>query len=381
MHRTRRPILLGLALTLTVSLAACGGETVNPTATTGASTQPTTISTPASTPEETTTGADTTPTKATGSTAQPTTGGGNTGNVITVGSGNATVINATVTGGPHAGRYESRSAEATCSYGLIGADSWGNQFSTTEAKTGLTSLQLIVPSGAAAATGTSEFKATFTFGEMLGTNTTYDIEGTKGFEPKGSGRVTITGGPNNATVRIEAEPEPGVRIEATLQCNEVFVVNNPTPSATTQGRLAAAGIDLTITGGDGAGTFSVVGGEGTCGHGEGNTSFLTEGLEEGQAKNAWTVDWSAEDESATEGLTRFELLVPNTSGAQSGTDRFYLNINDQQYYYENLEGGTQDGTGRVTIQDRGDTGTVNIDVTLSEGRTIKGTVTCNAVTR
>ena len=42
--------------------------------------------------------------------------------------------------------------------------------------------------------------------------------------------------------------------------------------------------------------------------------------------------------------------------ASGGTNRFYLSINDQQYYYENLEGNGTDNNGKVTVQNNGDTG-------------------------
>ena len=211
------------------------------------------------------------------------------------------------------------------------------------------------------------------------TATNYKFEGREGYEKEGDGTVTITGGPDRSTVKIQVSPAGGVEIDATMQCNEVFKVTSQATPTTDPGRLAAAGIEVTLQGGDTEGTFNVVGGEGTCGYGPNNTSILIEGLEEDQKNDAWTVEYA--DDHQDDNLYQFWLLVPSTRNAAGGTDRFYLEINDQDYYIDNLEGDRSDGTGTVTVRNNGDTGMVTVDATTDDGTTIKATITCNQVTR
>jgi hypothetical protein len=298
-----------------------------------------------------------------------------------IGDGNASVITVIVTGGPHAGTHERRSSDATCSYGLIGADAWGNQYSDADITQGLSSLQLIVPSGTEAANGTSNFNATFTFGELFGdSSTNYTFEGREGSEKEGDGTVTISGTPDRATIKIEGEPAGGVTIDATIECNDVFRVSGGFPTETPEnGRVAAAGIDVTLDGGLRTGEFSAVGGVGTCAFGPENTSILVEGLEEGQRSNAWTVEYY--NEERTDEFFQFELLVPDGRDASDGTGTFYLNVNDQDYYIYTVDGQTDSGTGTVTVKDNGDSAIITVDAKTGNGGTVKGTVTCHQVTR
>jgi hypothetical protein len=240
---------------------------------------------------------------------------------------------------------------------------------------------MIVPNGTEAAGGTNNFNATFTFGELFGESATeYKFEGRDGYEKEGDGTVTITGSPDRATVKIKGSPAGGVEIDATMQCNEVFkVTSQTTPTPTGEGRLAAAGLEVTLEGGDTVGSFNVVGGVDTCGYGENNGSYLIEGLDNEQKKDAWTVEYLDEDQN--EDFYQFELLIPGTRDAADGTDRFYLSINDQEYYFENLEGNGLDGTGTATVQNNGDKGVVTVDVTSEDGEKVKATITCNDVTR
>ncbi|HEX6433686.1 MAG TPA: hypothetical protein VFZ87_05575, partial [Gemmatimonadales bacterium] len=60
--------------------------------------------------------------------------------------GTATTIHLVIGGGPHAGTYDAKSDNLTCTYGFAGPGSWGNQYSVTGKKPSeFSSLQLIVP--------------------------------------------------------------------------------------------------------------------------------------------------------------------------------------------------------------------------------------------
>src|SRR4029078_2258503 len=102
-----------------------------------------------------------------------------------------------------------------------------------------------------------------------------------------------------------------------------------------------------------------------------------EGLED--SSDAWTVGYADDKEDAK--LNRLELLITKAKDAGSGTHRVYLSINDQLYYYENLEGQDSSANGTVTVKNNGDTGTVTLDVTTQDGSKVKGTVECKRVLR
>ena len=282
-----------------------------------------------------------------------------------------------MTGGPHAGTYDRTSTSATCSAGLTGDGSWGNQYSDDTITDGLSSLQLIVDDAKAAASGTSEFLTTLTFGKLFSqTATEYTIDTREGTSDKGRGTVKVVGDSKKATVTIQGEPEAGVQINATIQCNEVFSVDTgpttPTPVPST-----SATLNLTLEGGPQPGTFEVSSTEEVCGYGSNSGSVLTEGLDD--PSDAWTVDYY--DEGATNTLSRLELLIPKARDATGGTNVFYLSVNDQQYYYENLEGQEPDATGKVTLKNNGDTGTITLDLENADGSKVKGTIECRRVTR
>ena len=80
----------------------------------------------------------------------------------------ATTLHLVVGGGPHAGTYDAKSHDITCTYGFAGKGSWGNQYSVTGKKPNeFSSLQLIVPDTKDAADGTDKFLITAAFGELM----------------------------------------------------------------------------------------------------------------------------------------------------------------------------------------------------------------------
>ena len=372
MNRSLRYTLLTAILALTLS--GCGDAPAQPS-------QPTSTLNPSGPTAGATTG--TSEATATGNSTNPTaTSQGIQGGQGTQGSGNATIIDVVVTGGPAAGTYQRRSPKGTCSTNLTGNGSWGNQYSDPEIKEGLSSLQLIVDNTAeATAGGTSEFLTTFTFGEFFSTNaTTYTYEGRESEEKKGnSGTITVEDSGQSAKVTLMVEPEDGVKINATIQCNEVFrglmadATRTPGPGDET------ANLNVTLEGSEPAGTFQATSfAEGTCGYGPESGSLLVEGLDD--PSDAFTIEYYKEGDP----LNKFWLLVPKTKEASSGagTQNFYLEVNeDQAYYIDNQADAGADGTGTVTIQNNGDTATVNLDAKTSNGYVVKATIQCKEVKR
>jgi hypothetical protein len=278
--------------------------------------------------------------------------------------GLATTIDLTITGGPLAGTYHTTSDEITCSYGLIGEDAWGNQYSIeTEDPTTFSSLQLIVPNTAEAAIGTNEFLTTVSFGslvvETLDFDTSYTINtgtdsGTDGGE--GQGTVIIEDHGDSAVVTINGTTEEGIGIEAVIQCHQVmrFASNEREEEATPNGS-----INLSI--------------------GEENYAVQTtddvaacepDFSEEGDLYYSYYSEEGYSEEEDT--LYNVEVLVYDLEAAREGSPDLYLSVNDQTHY---LDTTSEYGTGTVAVQQNGDMFVITVDATL-EGTPIQATVEC-----
>ena len=142
------------------------------------------------------------------------------------GSGAAgTEITVTLTGGANAGTYTATSADATCSEGLTGANSFGNQYSVKgKADNELSSLQLIIDDKDAAKKGTDKFYIKVAFGKIL-LGKKYEINGGTSFltlAKTGSGKATLMESGSTKTVVVEGKTADGVGISATIKCNSVI---------------------------------------------------------------------------------------------------------------------------------------------------------------
>ena len=181
------------AFLLALLLAACG---------TGAAT-------PTSTPD----GADAEPTVA--ATDDGSSGdGGSAGDA----GGDATAsVEVTVTGGEFAGTYTGSVADAGCSRGATGENTFGLQYSTDE-DVELSSVQLLVNDADAAAGGSDDFLTMLTFGDWV-EGTTVEVEPPA---ENGSGSVTLDDRGDSATITIDAETADGMAIDATVECHSVY---------------------------------------------------------------------------------------------------------------------------------------------------------------
>jgi hypothetical protein len=140
--------------------------------------------------------------------------------------GNAgTTITVTLTGGVNAGSFTASSAEPTCSMGLTGPKSFGNQYSVGgKAPDEFSSLQLIVDDYEAAKSGTDKFYIKVAFGKRLEGNK-YEINGSDNSlagKKQGSGKLTINESGAVKTATIQGKTADGVSIDAILTCNEVI---------------------------------------------------------------------------------------------------------------------------------------------------------------
>jgi hypothetical protein len=143
----------------------------------------------------------------------------------------ATTIHLVVGGGRHAGTYDAKSEDITCTYGFAGPGSWGNQYSVTGKKPNeFSSLQLIVPDTKDAADGTDRFMITAGFGELLQPgyteytiNTGASLGGpSNNVKKEGSGAVTVQDKGKTGKVTFKGKTKDNVTLEGTIDCHQVM---------------------------------------------------------------------------------------------------------------------------------------------------------------
>ncbi|HUZ61477.1 MAG TPA: hypothetical protein VMU83_22060 [Hanamia sp.] len=136
-----------------------------------------------------------------------------------------TEITVTLTGGTIAGTYTVISKDPTCSEGLTGKNSFGNQYSEkNKADNELSSVQLIIDDKDAAKKGTSKFYFKAAFGKLL-KGKSYEINGGTSFLEMplmGGGKATLMESGSAKTVIIEGKTADGVGISASIKCNSVI---------------------------------------------------------------------------------------------------------------------------------------------------------------
>ena len=135
------------------------------------------------------------------------------------------IIKVVITGGANAGTYNLTSTETTCSRNATGANSFGNQYST-RAKTGLTSVQLVIGDAKKAASGgTGDCYLSVRFGDIMkGTKYEYGKLPASfgGTDAGGKGTASLSGSGNSTTSTIEGTTKAGVKLQVTIQCKSVL---------------------------------------------------------------------------------------------------------------------------------------------------------------
>ena len=137
----------------------------------------------------------------------------------------ATTIHLVIGGGPHAGTYDAKSSDITCTYGFAGPGSWGNQYSVTGKKPDeFSSLQLIVPDTKDAADGTDEFLMTVGFGELFQPGYSEHVIDTqeKSSTKKGSGTITVDDRKTGGKVSFKGKAQDGTTLEGTIDCHQMM---------------------------------------------------------------------------------------------------------------------------------------------------------------
>jgi hypothetical protein len=133
-------------------------------------------------------------------------------------------ITGKITGGPNAGSFSATSADPTCSMGLTGPKSFGNQYSVGgKADNEFSSLQLIVDDYEAAKKGTDKFYVKVAFGKRL-VGKKYEINGSDNSmagKKQGSGKLTIKESGSTKTASLSGKTADGIEINVTLVCNAV----------------------------------------------------------------------------------------------------------------------------------------------------------------
>lgn len=130
-------------------------------------------------------------------------------------------ISVTITRGRNAGIYHVISKDPTCSEGLTGENSFGNQYSEiNKADNELSSVQLIIDDKNAAKNGTDKFSFMVSFGDLL-KGKSYQIN-TRDSSKEGSGKATLSESGGTKTVVIEGKTADGLSISATIKCNGVI---------------------------------------------------------------------------------------------------------------------------------------------------------------
>lgn len=137
-------------------------------------------------------------------------------------------------------------------------------------------------------------------------------------------------------------------------------------SAGDAGGDAAASIDVTVAGGEFEGSYSGSVPDGGCSRGA-------------TGENTFGLQYSTDEDVE---LSSLQLIVNDADAAAGGTDDFMTMLT----FGDILEGTTVDvepaesnGSGMVTVDDRGDTATITIDAETSDGMAIDATVECHSV--
>lgn len=134
-------------------------------------------------------------------------------------------------------------------------------------------------------------------------------------------------------------------------------------------------VHLVVTGGPNAGTYDVTSDRGGCSYG------LT-------GPGSWGNQLSNPKDKDPKKFNSLQLIVPDTKKAAVGTHDFFISIGfgplmnrGAEYKVETRASeAKKNGSGVVTVMDKGTTGKVTFDVTTSNVN-LKGTIDCKSVIR
>jgi hypothetical protein len=143
--------------------------------------------------------------------------------------GTATTIHLVIGGGPHAGTYDAKSDNLTCTYGFAGSGSWGNQYSVTDKKPNeFSSLQLIVPDTKDAADGTDRHDDRRL--RRAASARLHRVHHQHRGEPQrlvrrreeGSGTIAVEDRGKSGKVTFKGKTKADVTLEGTIDCHQLM---------------------------------------------------------------------------------------------------------------------------------------------------------------
>ena len=142
---------------------------------------------------------------------------------VPTGGGTATTIHLVVEGGPHAGTYDAKSDDVTCTYGFAGKGSWGNQYSVMGKKANeFSSLQLIVPDTKDAADGTDKFLITVAFDALMQPSYSEHTINTTKDNKDGTGTITVDDKGKTGKVSFSGKTKDNVTLDGTIDCHQLM---------------------------------------------------------------------------------------------------------------------------------------------------------------
>jgi hypothetical protein len=153
--------------------------------------------------------------------------------------------------------------------------------------------------------------------------------------------------------------------------DQASATESATDAAPDDGNGGAAGdptasVNMTVTGGEFAGSYSGSVADGGC------SRNLT-------GDNTFGVQYSTDQKVK---LSSVQVLVYDAKAAASGTDAFKSSFTFGDLFSGtgvDIDPSTNAGTGTVTVDDRGDSATVKISGETGDGDKIDATVECNGV--
>ena len=163
-----------------------------------------------------------------------------------------------------------------------------------------------------------------------------------------------------------ADDDAGSQPSATASAAEDDGQGDGGGSAGDAGGDAAASVDVTVTGGEFEGSYSGSVPDGGCSRGA-------------TGENTFGLQYSTTEDVE---LSSVQLIVNDADAAASGSDDFQTT-----FTFGDLLNGTNvdlkpadgEGSGTVTLDDRGDTATITIEGETSDGVGIDATVECHSV--
>ncbi len=268
-----------------------------------------------------------------------------------------TFIRVQLTGGDRAGTYEVSQEDSSCLYGTSNGDDWRTLYSSDNSKDEtLSTVLLVIPNTTEAASGSTDFFFSAGLNQYEGENYLEYI-----LDPpsnNGTGTVTVQKDGSQATLTITGQTSAGVKVNATITCNNVLEVGGEPKALSKLSEVKFAPHSSAPTGSlelrIGDKTYNArTDQEATCTR----DTYDTPGL--------FTYSYYVD------GFTNFDLFIPNFEVSGEGTSDFGFSMNSYYMVYR-----TGEGTGTVKATQEGDQLTLEVDVQTVEGIPVQATLTC-----